>query len=57
MKDFSEELADLTRRVSDARSYLKIDEARTRLGELEQEASAPDLWDDQERARKVTSEM
>ncbi len=57
MKDFSEELGDLARRVSDAHKYLRIDEARTRLVDLEQEASAPDLWDDADNARQVTSDM
>jgi len=57
MKDFSEELGDLARRVSDAHKYMRIDEARTRLVELEQEASAPDLWDDADNARRVTSDM
>ena len=57
MHDFSEELADLRRRVEDARGYLRIDEARHRMETLESEASAPDLWDDLERARKVTTEL
>jgi peptide chain release factor 2 len=57
MRDFSEELADLARRVTDAHKYLRIDEARARLVELEEQASVPDLWDDADHARQVTSEM
>jgi peptide chain release factor 2 len=57
MRDFTETLADLRRRVDDARAYLQIDAARTRLAELEQEASRADLWEDQEQARKVTTEL
>ncbi len=57
MRDFSEELSDLARRVADAHKYLRIDDARARLVELEEQASAPDLWDDADRARQVTSEM
>src|SRR6202043_3077884 len=57
MRDSSEELGDLARRVADAHKYLRIDEARTRLAELEEQASAPDLWDDADRARPGTSEM
>jgi len=57
MRDFSEDLADLARRVAEAHKYLRIDEARTRLTELEEQASAPDLWDDADRARQVTSDM
>ncbi|HKA92373.1 MAG TPA: peptide chain release factor 2 [Acidimicrobiia bacterium] len=57
MRDFTETLADLHRRVDDARAYLQIHAARTRLAELEQEASRADLWEDQEQARKVTTEL
>jgi peptide chain release factor 2 len=57
MRDFTETLADLHRRVDDARSYLQIEAARTRLAELEQEASRADLWEDQDQARKVTTEL
>jgi peptide chain release factor 2 len=57
MRDFSEDLTDLARRVNDARAYLRVDDARARLVELEKEASAPGLWDDAENARKVTSEL
>jgi peptide chain release factor 2 len=57
MRDFSEELSDLARRVADAHKYLRIAEARARLAELEEQASVPDLWDDADHARKVTSEM
>jgi peptide chain release factor 2 len=57
MRDFTEPLTDLRRRVDDARAYLQVDAARARLAELEQEASRPDLWNDQEQARKVTTEL
>jgi len=57
VRDFSEELGDLARRVSDAHKYLRIVEARARLTELAEQASATDLWDDADRARQVTSEM
>ncbi len=57
MKDFSEDLGDVARRVADAHKYLHIDASRARLAELEEQASAPDLWDDADRARQVTSEM
>jgi peptide chain release factor 2 len=57
MKDFSEELGSLRMRLDEARGYLRIDAARARLPEVEASASAPGLWDDQERARAVTSEL
>jgi peptide chain release factor 2 len=57
MRDFSEAIADLRRRVADAHTYLHIDESRRRLAELEEAASKPDLWNDQDAARKVTTEL
>src|SRR5258708_9190441 len=57
MRDFSEDLADLARRVHEAHRYLNIDEARGRLAALEAEVSAPELWDDPDRARKVSGEF
>lgn len=57
MRDFTDDLSELRRRVVDAERYLRIAEARTRLAELEQEASRADLWDDPEAARKVTTEL
>src|SRR4249920_1350926 len=57
MRDFTEDLAEVARRVSEAHHYLGIDEARDRLAALEVKASAPDLWDDPDRARKVSGEL
>jgi peptide chain release factor 2 len=57
VRDFSDDLKSLRARLAEARGYLKIDAARARVGELEVEAAKPDLWDDQDRARAVTSEL
>jgi peptide chain release factor 2 len=57
MRDFTEPLADLRHRVDDARAYLQIDAARAGMEKLGQEASRVDLWEDQEQARKVTTEL
>ncbi len=57
MRDFTEDLADLRRRVADASAYLHVEAARARLGQLETEASRPGLWDDPDTARRVTSEL
>ncbi|HEU5305901.1 MAG TPA: peptide chain release factor 2 [Acidimicrobiia bacterium] len=57
MRDFSDDLNELRRRVEGARGYLKVDAARVRVGELEVEVAKPDLWDDQDRARKVNTEL
>ncbi len=57
MRDFSDVLSDLRKRVEDARGYLRVDDARARLDELEIAAAEPGLWDDQDQARLVTTEM
>jgi peptide chain release factor 2 len=57
MRDFTEDLAEVARRVADARRYLRIDDGRVRAAELEAEISKPDLWDDPDRARQVTTEL
>src|SRR5262249_27937635 len=57
MRDFTEDLAALSRRVEDARGYLRVDAARARVEELDKAVAAPDLWDDPERARQVTAEL
>jgi peptide chain release factor 2 len=57
VRDFSVDLSELAKRVQDARAYLHIEEARARLVELEAEASKPDLWDDPNAARRVTTEL
>jgi peptide chain release factor 2 len=57
MRDFSDDLSDVSKRVQDAHAYLRIDEARAKLGDLEATASKPDLWDDADAARRVTTEL
>src|SRR4051794_30469396 len=57
MRDFSDDVSELRRRVTDARAYLRVDAAEARLAELERAASKPDLWDDPVAARQVTSEL
>src|SRR5829696_6731213 len=56
MRDFSDDLKDLRRRLDEAESYLKISDNRARLTELELEVSRPDLWDDQDVAKRITAE-
>ena len=57
MRDFSEDFGALRARLDEARQYLRVDWGRERLRELEAIASAPDLWDDPDRARQVTTEL
>ena len=57
MRDFSDDLKDLRRRLGEAEGYLKIGVSRARLTELEFEISRPDLWDDQELAKRINAEF
>jgi peptide chain release factor 2 len=56
MRDFSFDLGEVRRRVDEAATYLKIDASRARLAELEIEVAKPDLWNDQENAKRVNTE-
>jgi peptide chain release factor 2 len=54
--EFSDQLRDLRRRLSEAEAYLDLEGSRKRLAELEGEVARPDLWDDSEVGRRVTRE-
>ena len=57
MRDFSDDVSDVRRRIDEANGYLQIDQLRARRPQLETEAGRPDLWDDQERAKQVNAEL
>ena len=50
-------IAEQRDRVAAIEQYLDIEAKRERLEELRAEASAPDLWNDPEEARKVTTRL
>jgi len=56
MRDFTDDLKELRRRLGEAEGYLKIEINRSRLSELEMEVSRPDLWDDQDLAKRINAE-
>ena len=56
MRDFTDDLRALRERVAEAHRYLRIDVGRARLTELEVAVAAPDLWDDQDRAKRLNAE-
>jgi peptide chain release factor 2 len=56
MRDFSNDLNDLRRRVDEAAVYLKVAAGKERMVELEVDVARPDLWDDQDNAKKVNAE-
>ncbi len=53
--DFAARLAELGDRLTAAQEYLRLDELRAALAELEAQVAEPGLWDDPERAREVTT--
>lgn len=57
MADLTEDLKRLRTELDEAQEYLRVDEIRARLPQLETEMGRPDLWDDAERARKVQTEF
>ena len=57
MRDFADDLGALARRLSEADRYLDLEGKRKRLAELEVTLAKPDLWDDADQARAVTTEF
>src|SRR5438270_3759309 len=55
--DFREQLAALSTTLASIETVLDLDGMRKQLAELEAEAADPELWNDQERAQRVTSRM
>src|SRR5215216_84850 len=56
MRDFTDDLRELRRRLGEAETYLRVGQSRSRLTELEAEMGRPDLWDDAEAAKALTAE-
>jgi peptide chain release factor 2 len=56
-RDLKAELAGLRSRLVEAQGYLRLEALRDRRAELEKEVSRPDLWDDPDGARRITSEF
>jgi peptide chain release factor 2 len=56
-RDVAAELEQLAERLTEAETYLRLDELQARRTELEAEVGRPDLWDDPDRARDVSREF
>ncbi|HUP68675.1 MAG TPA: peptide chain release factor 2 [Acidimicrobiales bacterium] len=56
MRDFTEDLHALRARLVAAGTYLDLEGKRKRMAELEAEVGRPDLWDDADLGRAVTTE-
>jgi peptide chain release factor 2 len=55
--DFSTALDELDTTLRSIEAVLDVDRMRRDVAELEQQAAAPDLWDDVERAQALTSKL
>ncbi|CAB4660755.1 unannotated protein [freshwater metagenome] len=53
----AERLAELANTLSSIETVLDIPAMRASIADLEEQASAPDLWDDQAKAQAVTSKL
>ena len=53
--DFSVVLDELNTTLKSIEAVLEVDDMRSEIADLEQQAAAPDLWDDVEAAQAVTS--
>lgn len=56
MRDFRDDLRALAQRLHDAERYLDLEGKSARLIELEKDLARPDLWDDTDAARAITTE-
>jgi peptide chain release factor 2 len=55
VRDHSEDLEALAKRLGEAEAYLDLPGLHAQLASLEEEVARPDLWDDPERARELTT--
>jgi len=55
--DIRTELGALDRTLASIEAVLDLPAKRVKIAELEEQSAAPDLWNDQEHAQKVTSRL
>ena len=55
--DFSQEIKDLRATMDSVREVTDLARLESQIADLENQAGAPDLWDDQEKAQAVTSSL
>ncbi|CAN5272486.1 peptide chain release factor 2 [soil metagenome] len=55
--DISDRIAALRSTFADIRSVVGVDKLEAEVAELSEQAGVPDLWDDPEKAQKVTSAL
>ena len=57
MQDFTAELFALRSRLDEAATYLRITEQQQHRTALETEMADPELWNDQDRGRRVQKDL
>ena len=55
--DITDEIAALRSTFADIRSVVGVEALEAEIAKLSEQAGAPDLWDDTEKAQKVTSAL
>ncbi|MET8757724.1 peptide chain release factor 2 [Lentzea sp. NPDC004782] len=55
--DVEADIKDLSATLSSIEAVMDLDGLRAQVADLEEQAARPDLWDDQEKAQKVTSQL
>jgi len=55
--DISEQIAALRSTFSDIRSVVGVERLQAEIAELSEQAGVPDLWDDTEKAQRITSAL
>ncbi|MBP2476609.1 peptide chain release factor 2 [Crossiella equi] len=55
--DVAADLKDLSATLGSVEAVMGLDALRAEVAELEEQVAQPDLWNDQERAQKVTSKL
>ena len=55
--DFTQEIKELRATMDSVRGVTDLDVLARTIDDLEQQASAPDLWDDPDKAQQVTSDL
>jgi peptide chain release factor 2 len=57
VRDFTDDFRALRRRLDEAAHYLDLEGKQKRLRELEADIARPDLWDDPDEGRRVSTEF
>ena len=56
-EDLSARIVELEHSLESIEAVADLDKLRSEIAELEEQGAAPNLWDDQENAQRVTSQL